>query len=92
MRAFGFFVAGVVGPVSANDFSGAGQPPVDAFGHSGKGPGRSWVEWMGLAQDRNGGKSLAKAERLHPGMQALIVCKKDHYTFPKTSKCFPEIF
>ncbi len=35
-------------------FSGAGHPPLDALGHSGKGPGRSWVEWVGLAHSRNG--------------------------------------
>ncbi len=60
MRAFHFFVVGVVaGSIFGNGFSGAGHPPVDVLGHSGIGPGRSWVEWMGLAHPRNGGEPSA---------------------------------
>ncbi len=68
MRAFRFLGED---SIFGNSFSGAGHPPVDALGHSGKGPGRSWVEWMGVAHSRNGWELSARAERLHPGMQAF---------------------
>ncbi len=78
MQAFGFFCGlGRWGKFLKTVFAGAEQPMLDTLGHSGKGPGRSWVEWMGVAHSRNGGELSARAERLHPGMRAFRFLGRD---------------